>query len=762
MKVSILTSKILLGLAIACCNLSAMAETPLKNQTMTLPTPDSDLRLQEEAVQWVPHAVTVLKQPDIEETFRRDLEDIESIAPGLIVDRMNTTPRGAAISIRGLGSAGTSKAFDPAVAVNVDGVYVGTHTSRLQVLFDFEEIEVVRGPNTFEANPNVAGSINIKRPRPHSELDVKTRASVGINQRREADVVVNTPVVEGVNARVGIYWKDRGGEYMKNVFNERQENSEDYTLMTASIGWDFRDLFELTYTFDAEKSDETTPAILNISAPDDLLCSTTANLPFPNCRRGVGNPELDSVRLTAQNFSNKRQLDGNYHTLKVSFDALDHEFTSITGYRNTDEINDLDLDASNADFYHVSREQEYEQISQEITVTGQWDERLSYRGGLYFLDTQYSLFQQERHILKQLGDAGLAAGAAAGAIQELTSHQESTMYSVFAHADYVLNDQWTADFGFRWSEVDRDFDHSPSRIRLGDSLSPLRTLLKGRETTKQMLISGGFAYKVDEAAMIYLRYSEGFLPGGFDENAMSAFAANSYGAETSRTGEIGLKSNWWDDRLRVNVTYYKTELDNKVERFDTFTPDGSIESILDNVSQVEIGGWEFEIESTPLENLYLRTSYSNISADYNIYTVSDLSNPGATLDRSSLTPSRAPQDNLYVGANYSIAAGPGTIHVYAGYRLFSDYQTYPLLPEGDVKNWSATDLSISYEYQEWQFRLFSQNVKNKEYIQNVNVVSQTDILPVGAGANAVPSLITHTEYNQPRYTGLEVIYRPDF
>ena len=47
------------------------------------------------------------------------------MVPGLIIDRMNTTPRGAAIALRGLGSSGASKGFDPAVAVNIDGIYVG-------------------------------------------------------------------------------------------------------------------------------------------------------------------------------------------------------------------------------------------------------------------------------------------------------------------------------------------------------------------------------------------------------------------------------------------------------------------------------------------------------------------------------------------------------------------------------------------------------------------------------------------------------------
>ncbi len=274
-------------------------------------------------------------------------------------------------------------------------------------------------------------------------------------------------------------------------------------------------------------------------------------------------------------------------------------------------------------------------------------------------------------------------------------------------------------------------------------------------------MSAGISYKVDEEAMIFLRYSEGFRPGGFDENAMSAFTANSYGSETSRNAEIGLKSDWADDRLRVNLAYFKTELDNKVERFPTITDTGQIESILDNVSEVEISGWEIEIEATPIADLYLNTAYVHMNADYNNYFVPDVANPGQFVNNSSLLPARAPDEELYFSARYSFTYGQGLVHTFAGYRLFSDYQTNPLVVPGKVNNWTAWDLSIAYEWREWMFRLFSKNVKDKRYIQNVAQVAQTDILPVGAGNTGVPGLITSTEYNQPRYTGFEIIYRPD-
>jgi len=729
----------------------------------TLADQSTVVRYKEESVQWTPHSVSVIAAEEFEDTYRRDLEDLESRVPGMIVDRMNTTPRGAAIALRGLGSNHAAKSFDPAVAVKVDGVYVGTHTGRLQVLFDFERIEVTRGPNgARDGNPNLTGSIDIRRAKPTGEMGLRVRASAGIDDRMEADVIFDFPIAEGLNGKISAFRRDGGGAYMKNVLNDRDENTEDYTFLSAALAWDWNDNLALQYTYDFERSDEASPALLNISAPADLLCATTASLPYPNCRRGIGNPELDSLKTTAQNYSNDRSFDGDYHTLRLDLELAGHQFTSITGHRRTEETSAMDMDASNADFYHLNQHQEYDQFCQEFRLERQWSDRLSYQIGAYFLNTEYEIFQEERQILKQLGDAGFSAGRAAGEIQELRSKQKSNLRSAFASATYVLNDQWTADVAARWTDVDRDFEHSPSRIRLGNALSPLRTLIVGTETSKEFLMSGGLAYKVDEEAMIYMRYSEGFLPGGFDENAMSAVAGNSYGAQTTRGAEIGLKSDWWDDRLRVNLAYYRTDLNNKVERFDAMVNGGQIESLLDNIAEVEIAGWEAEVTTIPLEmeNLEIRLMYSHINGDYNNYLVPDIANPGATIDLSNLTSAYAPDENLFASAVYSFPYGPGIFRTYAGYRLINDYQTNPILEEADVKIWTAWDVSISYEWEEWVFRLFSNNVKNKEYIQNARQIRQTDILPVAAGRTSVPTLITFTEYNQPRYTGLEVIFTP--
>lgn len=76
-----------------------------------------------------------------------------------------------------------------------------------------------------------------------------------------------------------------------------------------------------------------------------------------------------------------------------------------------------DLDATQVDFYSVISEQDYDQFSQEVTISKQLTERLHFVTGLYLLDYEYSLFQEEFFILNALGNAGLSSGHAPGEIQ---------------------------------------------------------------------------------------------------------------------------------------------------------------------------------------------------------------------------------------------------------------------------------------------------------------------------------------------------------
>ncbi|MCH7741399.1 MAG: TonB-dependent receptor [Proteobacteria bacterium] len=748
--------------SIVSCLLICLISPLQAEQNFTISDQSTNIRLRQEALQWTPESITIIKKSDLESSYFRDLEDIQGFAPGVIIDNLFGTPQGAGISMRGVGSSQNSKGFEPAVALSIDGVYVGTHASQMQVLFDIEQIEIARGPQmTYRGIPNTGGSINIVRSKPTGQYDVDVRASFGDYDHRELDAVINFPITDAIAGKVAFSWKDEGGDYLRNITNGRGENSEDRLAISGSLLWQLSDQVTAQYTYDNEDDAGDTPGLLNISTQTDLVCINAVSNETCGSSIGLAVPQTISFERTAQNFSNKRRYKGDHHTLRIDFEWADRTLTSITGFRNTEEKMDTDLDATQVDFYSISSEQDYEQFSQEFRLTEQYSENLHYALGFYYLSSQYDLFQEEFFILNALGNAGLGASHDAADVQWLTSSTESTYFSIFAHVDYVLDDQWTVDFGSRVSIVEKDFNHRPSGVRINKSYLPSPVNVSKNKDWIEWTFSAGISYQVDEEAMIYFRFSEGFRPGGFNENAVSVESATSYGSETTDNWELGMKSEWFNDKLRLNMAYYKIDLDNKQEQFIALVAPGRLESVIDNVATIETNGFELEFEAIPIENLYLRGTYNHMGADYKTYLVPDLANPGTELSLKGLRPNRAPKDTYFFSALYSFDFASGIINIYAGYRFSDDYQTNPKILVAKVNNHTTWDFSIDYMWRDWTFRLFSQNVKNKRYLQNVVNLTDADIVPLVQGATNATGLVTFAEYNRPRYTGFELIYRPD-
>ncbi|MGL6044113.1 MAG: TonB-dependent receptor plug domain-containing protein, partial [Sandaracinobacteroides sp.] len=132
-----------------------------------------------ERLQEVPVAVSAVNAAQIEARFSRDLLDLGSIAPNLIVDPIlgNGT---AAISIRGIQLNDVEKSFDPAVGVFLDGVYLASTTGALLTVFDAASIEVLRGPQgTLFGRNTIGGLINVRRNTPTGEFGGKISATYG-------------------------------------------------------------------------------------------------------------------------------------------------------------------------------------------------------------------------------------------------------------------------------------------------------------------------------------------------------------------------------------------------------------------------------------------------------------------------------------------------------------------------------------------------------------------------------------------------------
>ncbi len=135
----------------------------------------------------------------------------------------------------------------------------------------------------------------------------------------------------------------------------------------------------------------------------------------------------------------------------------------------------------------------------------------------------------------------------------------------------------------------------------------------------------------------FATYSTGYRSGGFngDEFDNANDTADAFDEETIENFEVGIKSDLWDGRMRLNATYFAYTYDDQQVSTLKANPDGTVTSRTENSGTADRSGFELEFTVLPLEDLQVSLNYTLMEGDYDVYpdTVAD---NGAVLPLSDL------------------------------------------------------------------------------------------------------------------------------
>lgn len=166
------------------------------------------------------------------------------------------------------------------------------------------------------------------------------------------------------------------------------------------------------------------------------------------------------------------------------------------------------------------------------------------------------------YVLNRLDDANRILPINPDQIRAVDSNQSSNTNSFFGHVYYTINEKWKADLGLRRTFVEKEIDH-----RVSHPSGTSGILLLGNSNWNNFSHSAGLSYRVDYGAMFFFRYAHDFSPGGFNDNANTLSSAQPYGVQSVDSFELGLKSEWLDDTLRLDFTLFQNKYKNKLEKF---------------------------------------------------------------------------------------------------------------------------------------------------------------------------------------------------
>jgi outer membrane receptor protein involved in Fe transport len=194
-----------------------------------------------------------------------------------------------------------------------------------------------------------------------------------------------------------------------------------------------------------------------------------------------------------------------------------------------------------------------------------------------------------------------------------------TNWGIYGDVDYQLSDRWNVLFGLRYSNDEKTFSWRnppntfnafrpgiPDLIFAPNPLYPEArsgTLTASNDWDK---LSGRAVarYQVTESAQLFASYSTGYIAGGFDSLNVST-SDNPLRPQESENMEIGLKGDFANDRLRLQLALFSMDIEGRQRTVDSRPPGTPNPIPTVNIGDQAIDGVEVVINWLPTDSLRL-------------------------------------------------------------------------------------------------------------------------------------------------------------
>ncbi|MDA1075411.1 MAG: TonB-dependent receptor [Proteobacteria bacterium] len=712
----------------------------------------------QESVQKVPIAITALTE-ELRDATVRNLTDVNGYAPNVNIAAHPGRTRGSAIQIRGISYSETDKSFDSPIAVVLDGIFMGTSSGQIIENFDVDRIEILRGPQgTLFGKNTVGGVINIIRSRPTGELGGKLQITGGEWGQQEIRGVLNVPTLGEMLSTKLFYTNIQSDGHMKNTFIGGDGPEKDYVNYGAAFLLEVGENFDAVLTVERYEDDSDLGANTNENYPGEhVLCDGVYSSGYVNpdgasCFDDPGNGEGEF----STNQMNVASFDQDAVTLEMNFDINDNlRLVSVTGWRDDLEDYIQELDGSSLPHIWIDNDNTHEQLSTELRLEGSYD-RFNFSTGIYLWRAEYAQdwvtfgdfwqslvpgFANNAPVAPGLGLTDLcllelvgtlrcdqavglgSAGLGDNFVQKLHQDQEVESEAVYFQGDWLINDQWTLTAGLRWTKETKDFVGNQSYLApVSRAYIDNYVNFAGQpdvadlsEEWTELSPKAGVSYAMTDDIMFYLSYSEGFHSGGFfGRNQDTKDFNNTYDPEYANSWEAGMKAQFFENRVQLNVTAFHNDFQDKQEASIKQDPSTlTVVTVIDNVGSATYMGLEAELRWVVSANFNMFATAGLLDAEYDeFFTDIDGAIGGFNpADYSHLTPRFAPDSTFGIGGTYSLPIGPGSLDLHARYYYIDDQEgALDNNPRGSVDAQNRVSASLSYGWDKYRLTVFGRNL----------------------------------------------------
>jgi iron complex outermembrane receptor protein len=667
-----------------------------------------------ERVQTVPIPVQVLTGQALEDQGIKQFTQLSSATPSLLI-RPAEHPVNASVSMRGIGTFAFSPSVEPSVAVQIDDVPVQFLARAFADLSDIDRIEVLRGPqSTLYGRSASAGLLNIVTRGPTAHLEERVTALATTDDQYSIAGALSGPITPNLGFRIsGNYDRFRGNVH--NLYNGDTVNGYRTGSIRGKLRW--QPIYTLTIDAQAGYIDGRT----TIGRPWIRVSPAARLRGNPAYGPSVFAPGVtfseDNTDVVNDVTSGTKYTDF-YQSLRASLDLGFASLVSITAWDHFKQFDILDQDESAIAALDNSQYGTFNvhTFSQELRLVSQGESPLRYTFGLF-----YSNLNLTRPFVRGPYFSQADWYATNG----------NKQYAAFGQAEYRFHTGTSIIGGLRYGRDKIDYTFLDHR-----AVAPAPNFFSGNDAENYMTYKIGLQQQFSRDVMGFLTHATGHKGQAYDIGTgfnLVRQQAGPVGAEKSSDWEAGVKSQFLDRRVTLNVTVFNTVFNNFQAQGIETLPDGTINFRLANVGKLRTRGIEVEGGVRPASDLNISGGVTYTDAKilsfpfaqcYPGQTAAEgcVGSPGRQ-DLAGYRPAQAPKWKLSLNGEYTprlTSAFDGLLQANFDYRSTFNFGINND-PETVQKGYGIMNVSagIRAADSKWEVAAFVNNLFNKHYFYNM-------------------------------------------
>ncbi|MGE4430930.1 MAG: TonB-dependent receptor [Sphingobium sp.] len=640
-----------------------------------------------ERLQDVPISISAVTNETLEKQSISQVSQISMSVPAIRIDFSGNTVQP---TIRGVGSAIAGPGTNSNIPTYIDGYYIPNPVATDLNLINIESLSVLKGPQgTLFGRNATGGALQVTTRKPQHDTTVLARIGYARFSHITTGVYGSTGLTDTLAVDLAASYETGDGFKRNIVTGDSNVGRFRKWAVRAKALWEPADGVSFLVAYGHSYSDDPSPNMVNARE------GMSAGALIPGTVVASGRRDVSNTR---PNFD---ILKTDSITLTSSFDLGFADLTSYTGYREENDYQGFDYDASAAEIQAAIWTIPEKTFTQEINLTSKPGGRFNWVLGAFYLYNS-----SEYHY-------NLAAGGA-DYFRLFDSRNKTNSYAVFADGTYEVMDKLFVTVGGRYS-VDKPevaFDLYAVDPALSDAGKKKFTNFSPRAVVR---------YEITPRSSVYASYTKGYKSGILPASSFSTIAVD---PEKIDAFEVGFKTASGPLRFNLASFYYKYK-DVQVASFF-----GQGVSVIRNAASAEIYGVDGELsyDVTPDLNLFANVAWTH--ADYDKFPNAigyqqdlDPTSPNystfqpVNIDASGYQVLRSPRLAFNVGGNYGFDLAGGRMALNANYFHTSKFY-FDAVEQFGQKAYGLLNLRATWTDPTDRFDLsvFGTNVTDTKYI----------------------------------------------